>query len=60
MAKSFCQSLTQQCPKMGIQVKPPKTVALAQDKTEHYLKAIRELPDNGQLVSAYYVKYLTK
>jgi len=44
-AKEFCKVMQQQGPKMGIKMANPKVVALPNDRTETYLKAIREVID---------------
>jgi aubergine-like protein len=50
--KSLTTTFQQQAPRLGMTVKPPKIIVLPNDKTELYLKAIRELPDDAQLVMA--------
>jgi len=44
-AKEFCKVMQQQGPKMGIKIANPKVVSLPNDRTETYLKAIREVID---------------
>jgi len=44
-AKEFCKVLQQQGPKMGLKIANPKVVALPNDRTDTYLKAIREVID---------------
>jgi len=43
--KEFCKVMQQQGPKMGINIANPKVVALPNDRTETYLKAIRDVID---------------
>lgn len=51
IVRSFCQILSQQGPKMGINVAMPKVVGLDNDRTETYLKAVRAIIEPGvQLV----------
>lgn len=51
IVKQFCQVLSQQGPKMGINVAMPKVVGLDNDRTETYLKAVRAIIEPGvQLV----------
>jgi hypothetical protein len=45
VVENFCKVLRQQAPRMGIEVAQPKIVALPNDKTETYLKAMRDLID---------------
>jgi len=47
VVKSFCQILSQQGPKMGINVAMPKVVGLDNDRTETYLKAVRSIIEPG-------------
>jgi len=47
VVKSFCQILSQQGPKMGINVATPKVVGLDNDRTETYLKAVRSIIEPG-------------
>jgi len=52
-AKDFCKMIAQQGPKMGMQIAQPKVVALPNDRTETYLKEIRQVIDPSvQLVLA--------
>ena len=50
-AKTFVETVRQQAKWMGISVWEPKVVTLHNDRTENFLKAIEELPDNTQMVS---------
>ena len=50
-AKTFVETVRQQAKWMGISVWEPKVVTLRNDRTENFLKAIEELPDNTQMVS---------
>jgi len=43
--QEFCKVMQQQGPKMGINIANPKVVALPNDRTETYLKAIRDVID---------------
>ena len=42
---------------MGFRVEQPKILALPQDRNEDYLKAIREMPDDAQLVMVMFPGY---
>jgi len=55
VAKSFCQILQKEGPRMGIQVAMPKVVGLDNDRTETYLKAMREVigPDVQLVVTIF-------
>jgi len=48
-AKSFVDMVRQQAKWMGISVWEPKVVTLRNDRTENFLKAIEELPDDTQM-----------
>lgn len=50
VSKGFCQMLAQQAQRLGIQVERPRPIPLVNDRTEHYLTAIRELPESTSLV----------
>lgn len=50
-AKKFCMILQDQAPRLGIQVARPTVVPLQSDRTEIYLKALKELPESTELVS---------
>jgi len=44
-AKEFCKMLGQQGPKMGMNIAQPKVISLPNDRTETYLKEIRQVID---------------
>jgi len=44
-AKEFCKMLAQQGPKMGMNIVQPKVISLPNDRTETYLKEIRQVID---------------
>ena len=50
-AKTFVETVRLQAKWMGISVWEPKVVTLRNDRTETFLKAIEELPDNTQMVN---------
>ena len=43
--RSFCKMMTQQGPRMGLQIALPKVIKLANDRTESYLKELRNVID---------------
>ena len=45
IVKNFCKIMQQQGPKMGIPVSNPRVVKLKDDRTESYLKELRQLID---------------
>jgi aubergine-like protein len=49
-AKNLVKVLQQVSPKMGLRVEQPRPLAVTQDKNEEYLKAIRSMPSESQLV----------
>ena len=49
-AKKFCRTLSEQGPRLGIQVARPRVVPINSDRTEAYLNAMRELAGNIDLV----------
>jgi len=52
-AKEFCKMLAVQGPKMGMPIVQPKAIALPNDRTETYLKEIRQIIDPSvQLILA--------
>ena len=55
-AKSFVDMVRQQAKWMGISVWEPKVVTLRNDRTENFLKAIEELPEDTQMVSQVLLK----
>jgi len=51
--QAFCKALQQQAPRMGIQIANPKVMMLPDDRTETYLKSIRDTIDKSvQMVLA--------
>jgi hypothetical protein len=49
-AKKFFATLQDQAPRLGIDVTRPNAVPLQSDRTEAYLKALKELPESTELV----------
>ena len=49
--RTFCETLSRVATKMGLTVALPKPIMLQQDRTEDYLKAIRDVPQGTQIVS---------
>merc|ERR1719273_2757006 len=45
IVRSFCKSMTQQGPRMGLQIALPRCIKLPNDRTETYLKEIRNIID---------------
>jgi aubergine-like protein len=48
-AKKFFATLQDQAPRLGIDVTRPNAVPLQSDRTEAYLKALKELPESTEL-----------
>ncbi len=49
-ATAFMTILKQQAPRMGVNFKAPKIVEIPNDRTDTFVKAIRDLPDNAEFV----------
>ena len=43
LAQQYCKNIQQQAARMGVQFSQPKVVAIPNDRTETYLKAIRDV-----------------
>jgi len=49
-AKSLVKVLCNVSPKMGLRVQQPKVLAIVQDRNDEYMKAIKDMPKETQLV----------
>jgi len=48
--REFHECLLEQCKNLGLAIKRARTIEINNDKTETYIKSIRDLPDGAQLV----------